>query len=59
MKFIRLPARYSLLDHRRNEDILEGIKVDPFEKVLSQYKQKRLNHVSKRKEDIKILKTTL
>jgi hypothetical protein len=27
MKFIRRTAGYSLLDHRRNEDILEELKV--------------------------------
>jgi hypothetical protein len=37
---------YSLLDHKRNGDILE-IKADPAEKTLAQYKQKLLNHVSR------------
>jgi hypothetical protein len=40
MKFIRITAGYSLLDHRRNADILEDLKVDPVEKRLAQYKQK-------------------
>jgi hypothetical protein len=31
---------YSLLDSRRNEDILEEFKLDPVEKKLAQYKQK-------------------
>jgi hypothetical protein len=29
MKFMSRIARYSLIDHRRNEDILVGLKVDP------------------------------
>jgi hypothetical protein len=36
MKFMRLTAGYSLLDHRRNEDILEEIKVHRVEKQLAQ-----------------------
>jgi hypothetical protein len=44
-------AGYNLLDYRRNGYILEELKVDPYEKKLTQYKQKWLNHVS-RMEDI-------
>jgi len=44
---MRRTARYGLLDNRRNEDILEELKVDPVEKKLAQYKQKWLNHVSR------------
>jgi hypothetical protein len=36
-KFKRHTAGYSLLDHRRNEDILKELKVDPFENKLAQY----------------------
>jgi hypothetical protein len=32
MKFMRRTAGYSLLDQRRNEDILEELKVDLVEK---------------------------
>jgi hypothetical protein len=39
---------HSLLNHRRN-DILEEINIDPVEKKLAQYKQKRLNYVSRMK----------
>jgi len=31
MKFMRRTAGYTLLDHRRNEDILEELNVDPAE----------------------------
>jgi len=49
MKFMRRTVGYSLLDHRRNENIL-GLKVDTLEKKLAQYEQKRLNHVSRMKD---------
>jgi hypothetical protein len=39
MKSIRRTARCSLLDHRRNENILEELKIDTIEKNLGQYKQ--------------------
>jgi hypothetical protein len=47
MKFIRRIARYFILDHRRNEDILEEITVDTVQKKSVQYKQKQLNSVTK------------
>jgi hypothetical protein len=34
---MRLTAGYSLLDHRRYEDILEEFKIDTVEKKLTQY----------------------
>jgi hypothetical protein len=47
MKFIRRIAGYSLLGNRRNEDILEELKVDPVEKKLARCKQEWLNNVSR------------
>jgi hypothetical protein len=44
-------AGYNLLDHRRNEDILEELRIEPSEKKLKQYKQKWLNQVN-RLEDL-------
>jgi len=44
---MRRTAGYSSLDRRRNEDILEELKVDPAGKKLAQYKQKWLNNVSR------------
>jgi hypothetical protein len=35
------------IDHRRNENILEDLRVDIVEKKLAQYKQKRLNRVGR------------
>jgi len=46
MKFMRRTAGYSLLDHRRKEDILE-LKVDPVRMKLAQREQKLLNNVSR------------
>jgi hypothetical protein len=39
MKFMRLAEGCSLLDHRRNEDILEELNMAPVEKKLAQHKQ--------------------
>jgi hypothetical protein len=47
MKFTRPTAGYTLLDHRRNEDILEELQVDLVENKLTQYKQKWSYHVSR------------
>jgi hypothetical protein len=34
MKFMRRRAEYSLLDHRRNEDILEELQSRPSQKEI-------------------------
>jgi len=39
------------LDHSRNEDILDELKVDPIEKKVTQYKHILLHHVSRIKEN--------
>jgi hypothetical protein len=39
VKFVIRAAGYSLLDHRRNEGILE-VKVDPVQKKLAQYESR-------------------
>jgi hypothetical protein len=52
MEFMRRTAGYSLLDHRGNKDILD-LKAEPVEKKFAQYKQNRLNNVS-RMENIDI-----
>jgi len=46
MKFVGRTAGYSLLNHRRSEDISE-LRVDPVEKKIAHYKQKWINHVCK------------
>jgi hypothetical protein len=52
MKFMRCRAGYSLLDRKRNEDILEEHELDPVETKLAQYKRTLLYHIS-RMEDIR------
>jgi len=34
MKFFRRTAGYTLYDHKRNEEILEELKVEPVDKKL-------------------------
>jgi len=51
MKFMRHWTGCSLCDHRRNGDVLEQLKAEPVKKKLTQYKQEKLNCVS-RMEDI-------
>jgi hypothetical protein len=51
MKFMTCTGWYFLLDHRRNEDILEELKVHPVEKKLAECKQNLINHIS-RMDDI-------
>jgi hypothetical protein len=52
---MRHTAGYSLLDNRKNEDILEEPNVDLAVKKLAQYEQKWLYHVSTM-EDIRFPK---
>jgi hypothetical protein len=40
MELVRHTAGYSSLDHRRNEDILQELRVDPVWHKLAQYKQR-------------------
>jgi hypothetical protein len=40
MKFTTLTEEYSLLCHRRNENILEDLEINAVEEKLAQYKQK-------------------
>jgi hypothetical protein len=37
MKFFRRTAGYTLFDHKRNEEILEELKVEPVDKKLRRY----------------------
>jgi hypothetical protein len=39
IEFMRRTAGWSLLDHRRNEDVLEELKIDSTEKKLFRCKQ--------------------
>jgi hypothetical protein len=40
----------SFLDHKRNEDILEKLKVEPVDEKLRRYKSNWLRHVSRMKK---------
>jgi hypothetical protein len=52
VKFMRCTAGYSSLDHRKNEDILEELKVGSVEKKLAQYNQKWLSYVSRMEDNM-------
>jgi hypothetical protein len=45
MKYLRRRARYSLLDHKGNEDILEKFHVIPLEGNLCTYRHTWFQHV--------------
>jgi hypothetical protein len=47
MKFFRRTAGYTLLDHKRSEQILEGLKVKPFAAKLRRSKSNSLRHVTR------------
>ena len=46
MKFFRT-AGYTLLDHRRNEEILEELKAEPADEKLSRYISNLLRHATR------------
>jgi hypothetical protein len=46
MKFFRTVA-YNLFDHRRNEAILEELKVEPADEKLRKYKSGWLRHITR------------
>ena len=50
MKFMRITAGCSLLEHRRNEDILEEMKIDPIVQYINQYRLQWKGHVERMAE---------
>ena len=46
MKFIRT-GKYTLFDHKRNEEILEELKVEPVDKKLRRYKSNWLQDLTR------------
>jgi hypothetical protein len=46
IKFFRT-AGYTLFDHKRNEEISEGLKVEPVDEKLRRYKSNWLRHVTR------------
>ena len=47
MRFMRRTAGYSLLDHKRNEDILKELKVDSIIQHTEQYRLNWKEHVAR------------
>jgi len=47
MQFFRRAVGYTLLDHRRNEEILEKLKVEPVDMKLRRYKSNWLQHLTR------------
>jgi hypothetical protein len=47
IKFFRRNAGHTLFDHRRNEEILEEVKVEPVDEKIRRYKSKWLRYVKK------------
>ncbi|KAJ4438169.1 hypothetical protein ANN_14108 [Periplaneta americana] len=45
MKFFRRTAEYTLLDRKRNEEMLEQLQVESVEEKISRYKFKWLDHI--------------
>jgi hypothetical protein len=45
--FFRRTAGYTLFDHKRNEEILEELKVEPVDQKLRTYKSNWLQHVTR------------
>jgi hypothetical protein len=47
MKYFRRTGGYSLFDHKRNEEILEVLKVEPVDEKLRRYTSNWLGHVTR------------
>jgi hypothetical protein len=58
MKYLRRTKRYTLLNHKRNEEILEELHVTPLEDKLRTYRHKWFQHVH-RMEDNRLPKQFL
>jgi hypothetical protein len=58
MKYLQRTAGHSLLDHKRNEEILEELHVTPLEGKLCTYRHKWFQHVH-RMEDNRLPKQLL
>jgi hypothetical protein len=58
MKYLRRTAGYTLLDHKRNEAILEELHATPLDEKLSTYRHNWFQHVH-RMEDNRLPKQRL
>jgi hypothetical protein len=45
MKFLRRTAGYTLLDHKKNEDILQELNTTPVLKKITKYRHNWVKHV--------------
>jgi hypothetical protein len=45
--FLKRTAEYTLFDHKRSEEILEDLKVEPVDEKLRRYKSNWLQHVTR------------
>jgi hypothetical protein len=51
MKFFRRTAEYALFDHKRDEEILEELKVEPVGEKLRRYKSNWLQQVTRKNKN--------
>jgi hypothetical protein len=51
MKYLRWTAGYTLLDHKRNESILEELHVTPLDEKLSTYRHNWFQHVHRMEDN--------
>jgi hypothetical protein len=51
IKYLQRTARYTLLKHKRNEEILEELHVTPLEDKLCTYRHKWFQHVHRTEDD--------
>jgi len=47
MQFFRRTAGYKLFEHKKNEEILKELKVEPVDKKLRRYKSNWLQYVAR------------
>jgi hypothetical protein len=47
IKFYRRAARFILFGHRRNEEIMVELKVEPVDEKLRRYKSNMIRHVTR------------
>jgi hypothetical protein len=47
MKFLRRTTEHTLLDHKRNEEILQALRSEPVDEKLIRYKSNWLRNVTR------------
>jgi hypothetical protein len=51
MKYLRRTAAYTLLDHKRNEEILEELHVTPLEDKLCTYRHRWFQYIHRMEDN--------